>query len=127
MQQAHTPEELHRKWANAFACGDIEAALAYYEPGAILMAQPGQLVEGHQAIRQALEGLLVGRPCFDFEFQRSVETGELALIYSTWRLSGTGPDGGLFEFAGQTSDVARRQPDGTWLVVIDNPYGSQGI
>lgn len=125
--RAHTPEELHRNWAHAFACGDVEAALSYYEPDAILMAQPGQLVEGRQAIRQALEGFLAGRPRFDFAFQRSVETGDLALLYSTWRLSGVGPDGSPFEFAGQTSDVARRQPDGTWLVAIDNPYGGHGI
>src|SRR3712207_2317023 len=118
--QAHTPEELHLKWAHAFDRGDVEAALAYYEPDALLIAQPGQVVQGQQAIRQALEGFLAGRSRFDFEFQRSIETGDLALLYSTWRISGTAPDGSPFELTGQTSDVARRQPNGTWLVVIDN-------
>jgi hypothetical protein len=28
--------------------------------------------------------------------------------------------------AGQTSDVARRQADGRWLIMIDNPFGGQG-
>jgi ketosteroid isomerase-like protein len=28
------------------------------------------------------------------------------------------------EMAAQTSDVLRRQDDGTWRFVIDNPYGS---
>jgi hypothetical protein len=29
------------------------------------------------------------------------------------------------EMAGRTADVVRRQPDGTWLFVIDDPYGSE--
>lgn len=125
--KAQTPEELHRMWARAFGNGDIETALACYEPDAILMAQPGQLMQGRLAIRQALEGFLAARPHFDFEFRRSVETGDLALLYADWKLTGTGPDGSLFELSGQTSDVARRQGDGSWLIVIDNPYGGQGI
>lgn len=124
---AKTPEALHRMWAKSFAAGDVQGALACYEPDAVLMAQPGQLVQGHQAISDALSGMLATRPRFDFEFQRSVEMGDLALLYSKWKLSGTAPDGSPFEFAGQTSDVARRQEDGTWLVAIDNPYGGQGI
>lgn len=124
---AQTPTELHQKWAAAFASGDLEAALLCYEHDAVLMAQPGQLVQGHPAIREALQGFLAARPRFDFEFQRSVEMGDLALLYSQWKLSGEGPDGTPFEFAGQTSDVARRQADGTWKVAIDNPYGGQGI
>jgi hypothetical protein len=28
------------------------------------------------------------------------------------------------EFGGLSTDVLRQQPDGTWLSVIDNPYGA---
>ena len=40
---------------------------------------------------------------------------------------GTGADGSEVNLTGQTSDVVRRQPDGTWLLVIDNPFGCEGI
>ncbi|HAF12136.1 MAG TPA: hypothetical protein DCK99_00285 [Blastocatellia bacterium] len=42
-----------------------------------------------------------------------------------WTLTGTDPSGGAVEMAGQTSDVVRRQPEGTWLLVIDIPYGAE--
>jgi ketosteroid isomerase-like protein len=40
-------------------------------------------------------------------------------------LDGTGPDGKPVKIEGQSAEVARRQPDGTWLFVIDNPHGLQ--
>jgi ketosteroid isomerase-like protein len=38
-------------------------------------------------------------------------------------LEGTGADGKPMKIEGQSAEVARRQPDRTWLFVIDNPYG----
>ena len=40
---------------------------------------------------------------------------------------GTAADGSEVNLTGQTSDVVRRQADGTWLLVIDNPFGCEGI
>ena len=38
---------------------------------------------------------------------------------------GTGPNGMTVEMAGKSSDVLRRQPDGTWLIAVDNPWGTE--
>ena len=124
---ARTPEEAHRLWAETFNAGDLDALVALYEPDAILMSQPGQTVTGHAAIREALQGFLALKPKFNLQFQKALESGDLALLYSRWTLSGTGPDGNELTLSGQTSDVARRQPDGSWLFVIDNPFGGQGV
>ena len=35
------------------------------------------------------------------------------------------PDGSPAELGATTAEVARRQPDGTWLYVIDNAWGDQ--
>ena len=40
-----------------------------------------------------------------------------------WVLEGTGPDGKPMRMEGQSAEVARRQPDGTWRFAIDNPHG----
>jgi ketosteroid isomerase-like protein len=42
-------------------------------------------------------------------------------------MTGTDPDGNDVSMTGLTSDVVRRQPDGNWLFVIDNPIGGEGI
>jgi uncharacterized protein (TIGR02246 family) len=122
---ARTPEELPLLFAEAFSAHDLDAALALYEPEATLIALPGQVVTGTEAIREALGASLALEPKFDLEFNKAFEAGDLALLFSDWTLSTTDPDGNAIELAGRTTDVARRQPDGNWLFVIDDPYGSE--
>ena len=126
---AHTPEEVHRLWAEAFSAHDLEAVMALYEPEATLIA-PGQevpnlILTGAEAVREHLSGLLALKPKFELEFKKAFQAGDIALLFSEWTLSATDPDGNAIEMAGQTADVARRQPNGTWLFVIDDPYGSE--
>jgi uncharacterized protein (TIGR02246 family) len=119
-----TPEELPRLWAETFIAGDLDALVALYEEDATLVAQPGEIVTGIDAIREALSAFLATQPRFDLEVRKVLQTGDLALSFADWTLVGTGPDGEAIEMAAQTSDVLRRQPDGSWRFVIDNPYGS---
>jgi uncharacterized protein (TIGR02246 family) len=121
---ARTPEEMPRLWAEAFIAGDLNALLALYEADAILVPQPGEAVAGIEAIREALSAFLALQPTFNLEVRKVLQTDDIALSFADWTLRGTGPDGEAIEMAGQTSDVQRRQPDGTWRFVIDNPYGS---
>ena len=92
--------------------GDVEGLVALYEPGAVLAFPPGQLSIGSGAIREAYEKLLAGRPTFGAGDQHPAirnDTGDLAL--TSTRLAGRGA----------TAEVARRQPDGSWLWIIDQP------
>jgi uncharacterized protein (TIGR02246 family) len=122
---ARTPEELHRLLAEAFNAHDLEALMALFEPGATLIPQPGQIVTGTEAIREAASGFLALKPKFDLDFKKAFQAGDIALLFSDWTLSGTDPDGNAVELAGQASDVARRQSYGSWLFVIDDPFGSE--
>lgn len=51
-----------------------------------------------------------------------IRVGELALLRGEWRLRGTAPDGSPLELASRTAEVVRRQPDGSWLYVIDHAF-----
>jgi uncharacterized protein (TIGR02246 family) len=122
---ARTPEEVPRLWAETFSAGDLDALVALYEEhDAMLVPQPGEAVTGIDGIREALSAFLALRPTFNLEVRKVLQTGDIALSFADWTLSGTGPDGEAIEMAAQTSDVLRRQPDGSWRIVIDNPYGS---
>lgn len=50
-----------------------------------------------------------------------IEAGDLALVLARWAMEVTGPDGQPIRKSGTATDVMRRQPDGTWRYVIDNP------
>ncbi|PYI65490.1 hypothetical protein CVV68_18145 [Arthrobacter livingstonensis] len=104
------PEDLSRYFIERANVGDIEGLVALYEPGAVLVTGAGRKAIGHRAIRQFYEELLANRPTFaPGEQLPAVRNGELAL--TSTRIPN-----------GATAEVARRQPDGTWLWVIDQPH-----
>jgi uncharacterized protein (TIGR02246 family) len=121
---ARTPEEIHQLWGAALNAGDLEALVALYEPEATVVAQPGEVVTGTEAIRQVLSGFVAMQPRIELRPRQVLVTGDLALLISEWTMQGTGPDGSPVEMAATTSDVARRQADGSWRMAIDNPYGT---
>ncbi len=123
---ATEPEQMHALFEQAFNAGDIEALLGLYEPDAALIPQPGVTVEGSAAIRDALGWFLDRRGRITLETKLVVRVGDLAYLANRWSLSGgTMPDGSPADLGATTAELARRQPDGTWLYVIDNAWGDQ--
>jgi ketosteroid isomerase-like protein len=44
------------------------------------------------------------------------------MVYNDWRMSARRPDGQLVEASGKAIEVVRRQPDGTWRFILDDPF-----
>jgi ketosteroid isomerase-like protein len=120
---ANSPEQAHELFVSYFNSGDVDAVMSLYEPNATMVQLSGPAIQGHGAIRNAIIGFLSLKGQMELAIDRAVESDDVALLFSTWTLRGTGPDGKPLETSGQTTDVVRRQPDGGWLFVIDNPYG----
>ena len=97
--------------------------MALYEPSACLVPHPGQVLQGAVAIREGIAGFLGMKPTMNVESETVVQADDVAIVYSKGSLSGTGEDGGAVNMSGQATDEMRRQPDGTWLCMIDNPFG----
>jgi ketosteroid isomerase-like protein len=52
-----------------------------------------------------------------------VQSGDdLAMVYNDWHMSAKRPDGQPVEASGKAIEVVRRQPDGTWRFILDDPY-----
>jgi uncharacterized protein (TIGR02246 family) len=119
---ARTPEDVHLRWLEAINAGDIDAVLSLYEPESSIVDPEGELVEGLDAIRKVTAGLLELEPTFQLHVARALRCGDVALLLSPWRMTGSA-GGEPIELQGTTTDVVRRQSDGTWRFVIDNPTG----
>jgi uncharacterized protein (TIGR02246 family) len=120
---ARSPEEIDPLFAKALNAGDLDALMALYEPQASLMPSPGKVVVGTAAIREALGALLAARPNMTLAQRLVSRTDDLALVTSKWELTMTGADGQRSTMNGQSVEVARRQPDGSWRFAIDMPFG----
>jgi ketosteroid isomerase-like protein len=109
-ERAAQPEDLGRFFVARANKGDVEGLVALYEPDAVLAFPAGQISTGHDTIRRVYQRLLADRPRFTPGEQRpALRNGGVAL--TSTRLTG----------GGATVEVARRQPDGTWLWLIDQP------
>ena len=121
---SRSPEQVIEIFIAAVNAGDIERVLAVYEPGARL-AFPGQPSVGHDAIRGALQSLLAQKPTMTGRTVSVSQVGDVALLRSEWSFTGTDQTGGRVEMSGESAEVVRRQPDGTWLYIIDLPMGKE--
>jgi ketosteroid isomerase-like protein len=120
-----SPSETHQLWGKHFNAGDINGLMDLYDHTAIFVPQPGQTVSGTSEIRGALEGFLATAATFEMINTTVLETGDVALVMSAWKLTGgKGPDGNPMDIKATTSDVIRRSPDGQWRFVVDNPWGT---
>ena len=120
---ARNPEDLDRLFAGALNTGNIEELMTLYEPQASLMAAPGKIVTGADAIRDALRDFLDGKPKMSLSPRVVAKTADLALTTSKWELTMIGPDGKPTQMSGQSVEVARRGSDGNWRFAIDLPFG----
>jgi uncharacterized protein (TIGR02246 family) len=118
------PEAVIERFSELLADHDLDAMMALYEPDAAFAPQPGASVTGHDEIRAALEAFLAVEPRMEGTIQKVLEAGDTALVTNSWRLNGTAPDGTPVRMEAVSADVLRRRPDGSWGIVIDDPWGA---
>lgn len=119
----HTPEEALHSIVESMNTGKIESLMMLYEPEACFVSQPGQIVKDQQGIRQNLQGFVNMKGKLESNVKRVFQTSNLALVISEWSFNGTGTDGNPVNLTGTATDVLRQQSDGTWRIIIDNPWG----
>ena len=124
MNATDRPEDVIERFSELLADGDLEAMMELYEPDAAFVPQPGDVVTGHDAIRAALEPFLSMSPRMQGEIEKVLRAGDTALVTNRWTLAGTAPDGSPVQMAATSADVVRRRPDGSWGIVIDDPWGA---
>ncbi|TDD41864.1 DUF4440 domain-containing protein [Nonomuraea terrae] len=110
-EKAMRPEDITRLFVERSNAGDAAGVAALYEEDAVLAYPPGSVTVGREAIRALWEKVLAGRPTFE------QETPLPTLVCGDLALTSTPPRDG----AGARAQVVRRQPDGSWLRVIDQP------
>ena len=119
-----TPEQVLASIVDGINTGNLDSLLPLYESQAAFATQPGSLNHGLPGVREALAGFIAMKGILDLKVTRVLEASDLALVTAVWSFTGTGPDGKPVKLAAKSADVLRRQADGSWRLVIDNPWGT---
>ena len=114
------PQDLHRAFQDAFNRHDVEAVVELYEPDAVVISGTGP-VRGVDAIREMYRGVFTMLPTLDIQTLALHIVGDLAMLQGRWTWRGTAADGSAIQREGRSVETVRRQTDGRWLFVIDNP------
>jgi uncharacterized protein (TIGR02246 family) len=110
-EKALCPEDLTRLFVERSNAGDAEGVALLYEEDAVMAFPPGSQTVGRAAIQALWEKVLLNRPHFEREVPLpTLVSGDIAL-------TSTPPK----DEAGARAQVVRRQTDGSWLRVLDQP------
>jgi uncharacterized protein (TIGR02246 family) len=118
------PLDLITELIRAMNAQDLKRAMRLFEPDASFVMKPGVVVSGTAGIRQALEGFMALKPTLTIEAQQVVQAGDVAQYCARWSIKGVDPIGTAVQLGGRSSSILRRQPDGRWLFLVDNPWGT---
>ncbi|MGW2278112.1 YybH family protein [Streptomyces sp. NPDC001770] len=110
-EKALKPEDLTRLFVERANAGDAAGLAALYEKDAVMAYPPGSTTVGREAIRRLWEQVLSHAP--EFEAEEPLPT----LVIGDIALTSTPPKDG----SGARAQVVRRQADGSWLRIIDQP------
>ncbi|MFC9440303.1 YybH family protein [Nocardia sp. NPDC057030] len=107
---ATEPNALGKFFIERANAGDVDGLVALYEPDAVLAFPPGSLATGHAEIRKVYEQFVAAAPVLEPGRQHpALVSGDLAMTASTLT-------------TGEVAvEIARRQPDGSWLWATDQP------
>ena len=119
---ASHPAELSAYFVKLFAQGDIDTLSQLYTTDALFVPGPGQEARGRAEIRTALTAMRNAGATIALELRRVNVTGDVAVLSNVATVNGVSPDGSALVVS--TTELMHRQPDGTWLYAIDDPFFS---
>jgi uncharacterized protein (TIGR02246 family) len=114
--------ELERMAREAAEAKDLDRYVSFYADDAVLFWPGAPMVTGRAAIREFMQ-VFLSMPAFSLSFETAkVEVsraGDLAYSYGTNKVTLVDPNGKRMKDRGKYLTVYRKQPDGTWKVVVD--------
>ena len=107
---------------------DVEKAMSLYAENAVFVQEPGKpVITGLDGIRKAIEEFQAIKPKLKVEVLQFIEVDDVAFFTLKWEIKGTSPEGDEINISSYDGNVVKRQSDGTWKTLIDNPFHAHHI
>lgn len=107
---------------------DLDKAMSLYAENAVFVQEPGKpALTGLDNIRKVIEEFQAIKPELKVEVLQFIEVDDVAFFTLKWDIKGTSPEGKEINVSSYDGNVVKRQPDGSWKTLIDNPFHAHHI
>ena len=119
------PEDWPRVFEQHLNAGDLEAVMALYEPEARFVAKSGETLIGRDRIRKVVGGLIEAQARLSSRVVKAVTVGDIAQLYTDFEGTMNDDSGKRVTIRQKAIEILRRQPDGTWKLIVGDPNGRE--
>ena len=114
-----------RYFRNCIVSGNLRGALSCFHDDATYIERDGREIKGLENIEKSMEHLCTWKPEIKGSKHRVTIVGDHALWVDKWALKATMPDGNSVEMKGATSCMMKKNNEGIWLWLVDNPFAAE--
>ncbi|MNJ98259.1 SnoaL-like domain protein [compost metagenome] len=104
--------------------GDVTGALSCFHAQAVYIDRDGKELRGLDEIQSAMNNICALKLDIKGGTPHIAVVDDLAMWLDQWEMTGNTPEGHPIKMTGHTSCVMKRNEDGNWLWIVDNPFGS---
>lgn len=113
-----------QRMTKAFENKDIDGVMSCYEPKSVVVFEPESPVSDSNTLREMFTRMSMANPIFTYSGHEVFISGNIATHITPWEMTAKTPDGNEIRQGGLSIAVLRKQEDGEWLMIIDNPHGN---
>lgn len=121
------PEGNVKYFRDCIRRGDLKGAMSCFDPEAVYIERDGQEVRGLDHIEKSLESICSWKPEIIGIKQRLNIVGDIAIWIDKYTVKAKMPNGDPMEMEGVTACIMKRNIDGIWLWLVDNPFAANDI
>ena len=122
-----TPEEWPQVFEQHINAGDLDAAIALYEPDAHFISPSGETLVGRDAIRQEVSRLIEAKTHMKSRVIKAVTVGDIAQLYTDFERTMVDGQGHTVTRHSRAIELLRRRPDGSWGLIVGDPNGRERV
>lgn len=128
LEKITDPNMAHTLFVKAINEKNVDQLCAMFSEDAVLVLRDGKLeVSGQRSIRRVFSIMVDMVETLSLETVYQVESENTVLFRSKYRSVYNTPDGKVEEVLSSSIDVLEKQPDGTWLFVINHQNGGANV
>jgi len=117
------PDGADEYFLEAVRNGDVKTAMTCFDPEAIYIDKEGNTITGFDNIEKVVANLCNMKPDIKvYEHQMAPVGNDMMYWLDKWSMTATGLDGKQFEMKGASANMMRKNADGHWLWLVDNPF-----